>query len=179
MGAFVGLAYDRQTSMLSRITQNTDAILSRLRSLSPIHKTAFFLMLENVDQALQSHMPFEDYLPFQQDMGILMEMIVNSDSIPDHYVDLLVSDLESIISIDSNIIGEKLDMDVDFRTVAFATMLTAMTEIMERLSKLTQKQAKELIYDFEVEGDSLCFGELENLANDVAEAVVVRFMSMM
>lgn len=164
--------------MLSLITKNTDAILDRLRGLSPVHKTAFFLMLENVDLVLQSHMPFEDYIPFQQDMGILMEMMANSNPVPDHFVDLLVSDLESIISIDSKIIGEKLDMDVDFRAVAFATMMTAMTEIMNRLSKLTQKQAKELIYDFEVEGSSMCFGELENLANEVAEAVVARFRSM-
>lgn len=62
------------------------------------------MMLENVDLALQSYMPFEDYIPFQQDMGILMEMTANSIPIPYNFADLLVSDLESTISINSKII---------------------------------------------------------------------------
>ena len=57
--------------------------------------------------------------------------------IPGHFVDLLVSDLGLIISVDSKIVGEKLDMELGFRTVAFATMLTDIDEIIERLSKLT------------------------------------------
>lgn len=164
--------------MIRNIKENIASSFERLRVMSATHKTAFFLMLENVDLAMHAGMPFEDYLPFQQDMGFLMEMIQKRQPVSEPFVDLLVRDLESVIKVDSEIISEKRNADIDEQVISFATMILAMHEIMERLSTFTLQETEKLVDDFETEDDSMYFPSIEELSNEVASSVIARLMNL-
>lgn len=168
---------NEKAEILQFLHGNVDEQFNRLRSMSPTHQLAFLLTLENVNMTLNSRMAFEDYVPFQQDMGIMMEMLQVRQPVPEHFIELLVSDLESVTRTEAKIISEKEETTVDMASISFANMLLAFHEIMEHLSKKSEEEAHTLINDFEVEGFSMYFGAIETLADKVSMNILSRLQN--
>ena len=157
-------------------------ILDKYPKLSQV---AFFVTLEFVNINLGNKLPYEDFLPYVDDLQGMEEAMMKGAKreILERYADLLMMDMRTLYaSIEkmmkvmkgknpSNLSDTQYD-----NALHCGTMLNAMQQILLRFHKIPSEDLAQVVLANKKKNGLLHFEELENMAMEITDELLMDLM---
>ena len=146
-------------------------------------RLAFYLTLEIVNINLARSFPYEDFIPYKDDIETLGEKIMKGAQIEaiEPYANLLSMDMRSLLELVGNTVNDaissKSSNSLEY-TLGCVNMLYAMNSILEEFHSMEVSEIEKAVKNHKIKNGLLYFKDLEVIAGKVSRQIINGMMKM-
>ncbi len=146
-------------------------------------RLAYYLTLEIVNINLARSFPYEDFIPYKDDIETLGEKIMKGARIEaiEPYANLLSMDMRSLLKLVGATINDAISsksMNTMEHTLGCINMLYAMNSILEEFHTMKVAEIEKAVKNHKIKNGLLYFKDLEAIAEKVTRQIINGMMKM-